>query len=59
MIQREVTIGRASDSDILYGADCPYVSNNHALIYSDGYRLILKDMSTNSFSFSKMSYIGL
>lgn len=47
MIQREVTIGRASGSDILYGADCPYVSNNHALIYSDGYRLILKDMSTN------------
>lgn len=47
MIQREVTIGRAPDSDILIGADCPYVSNNHALIYSDGYRLMLKDTSTN------------
>ena len=47
MIQREVTIGRAPGSDILFGAECPYISNNHALIYSDGYRLILKDTSTN------------
>lgn len=47
MILREVTVGRAPGSDILYGDNCPYVSNNHALIYSDGKRLILKDTSTN------------
>lgn len=47
MIPREVTIGRATDCDILYGNDCPYVSNRHALIYFDGKQLVYKDTSTN------------
>ena len=47
MIPREVTIGRAPDCDILYGNDCPYVSNRHALIYFDGKQLVYKDTSTN------------
>ena len=47
MIQREVTVGRAPDSDILYEPGCIHVSNAHAMIYSDGTRLIFKDTSTN------------
>lgn len=33
MIQREVTVGRAPDSDILYDPACGHVSNTHAVIY--------------------------
>lgn len=47
MILREVTIGRAPDSDILCGPECVYVSNRHAVIYTDGQQLMFKDMSTN------------
>lgn len=47
MILREVTIGRASDSDILCGPECVYVSNKHAVLYMDGDKLMFKDMSTN------------
>ena len=44
---REVTIGRAPDSDILYGAEYVYVSNNHAMIYSDGKQMFYQDFSSN------------
>lgn len=47
MIVREVTIGRAPDSDILYNQNCVHVSNVHAVIYSNGNQLIFKDTSTN------------
>nr|WP_302828894.1 FHA domain-containing protein [uncultured Bacteroides sp.] len=47
MIQREITIGRAPDSDILYNQNCVHVSNAHAVIYSNGNQLIFKDTSTN------------
>lgn len=47
MIQREVTVGRAPDSDILYGPECVHVSNLHGMIYSQDNQLIYKDMSTN------------
>lgn len=47
MIQREVTVGRAFDSDILYDLNCVHVSNAHAVIYSNGNQLIFKDTSTN------------
>lgn len=47
MIQREVTVGRAPDSDILYDPNCVHISNAHAVIYSNGSQLIFKDTSTN------------
>lgn len=47
MIQREVTVGRAPDSDILYDPACVHVSNTHAVIYFNGSQLIFKDSSTN------------
>lgn len=47
MIQREVTIGRAPNSDILYNHNCVHISNAHAVIYSNGNQLIFKDTSTN------------
>lgn len=47
MIQREVTVGRAPDSDILYDPGCVHVSNAHAVIYYNGSQLIFKDCSTN------------
>lgn len=47
MILREVTVGRAPDSDILCGPECVYVSSRHAVIYMDGDRLMFKDISTN------------
>lgn len=47
MIQRELTIGRAPDSDILYNQSCIHVSNAHAVIYSNENQLIFKDSSTN------------
>ena len=47
MIQREVTVGRAPDSDILYDPNCAHISNAHAVIYSNGSQLIFKDTSTN------------
>lgn len=47
MIQREVTVGRAPDSDILYDPACVHVSNAHAVIYFNGSQLIFKDSSTN------------
>ena len=47
MIPREVTVGRASDCDILYSPNQVYVSNKHALIYSNGEGLFYKDMSSN------------
>lgn len=47
MIQREVTVGRAPDSDILYDPSCVHVSNAHAVIYYNGSQLIFKDCSTN------------
>jgi hypothetical protein len=47
MTYREVTVGRAPNSDILYDQSCVYVSNTHAIISSDGSRLIFKDISTN------------
>lgn len=47
MIPREVTIGRAPDNDIQCGANCMTVSNHHALIYSNGNRLMYEDTSTN------------
>ena len=43
MIQREVTVGRAPDSDILYDLNCVHISNAHAVIYSNGSQLIFKD----------------
>lgn len=46
MIQREVTVGRAPDSDILYDPNCVHISNAHAVIYSNGSQLIFKDTST-------------
>lgn len=47
MLQREVTVGRAPDSDILYDSNCAFVSNKHALLYSDGKKIFLRDTSTN------------
>lgn len=47
MIQREVTVGRAPGSDILYDQNYVHVSNAHAIIYSDGNHLVFKDTSTN------------
>ena len=47
MLLREVTVGRAPDSDILYNQNCIHVSNAHAVIYSNGKQLIFKDTSTN------------
>lgn len=47
MLLREVTVGRAPDSDILYNQNCIHVSNAHAVIYSNGNQLIFKDTSTN------------
>lgn len=47
MILREVTVGRAPDSDILCGPECVFVSSKHAVIYMDGDRLIFRDTSTN------------
>lgn len=50
MIQREITIGRAPDSDILFSQECVHISNHHALIYVNGDQLIYRDTSTNGTS---------
>lgn len=47
MVQREVTVGRANSCDIWYEPNCVHVSNEHAIIYSDGKQLFLRDTSTN------------
>ncbi len=58
MIQREVTIGRAPDSDILFDPNCIHVSNHHALIYRSGNQLFFKDMSTNGTIINRMRIHG-
>ena len=58
MIQREVTIGRAPDSDILFDPNCIHVSNHHALIYRNGNQLFFKDMSTNGTIINRMRIHG-
>lgn len=47
MVSREITIGRAENSDIYLDPRCEYASGNHGTIYWDGYQLIFKDTSSN------------
>lgn len=44
---REVTIGRAKDSDIYLDQRCAYASSRHGTIYFDGSQMMFRDTSTN------------
>ena len=44
---REVTIGRAKDSDIYLDQRCAYASSRHGTIYYDGSQMMFRDTSTN------------
>lgn len=52
---REITIGRAKNSDIYLDPRCQYASSYHATIYMDGNQLMFKDMSTNGTMINNVS----
>ncbi len=47
MTLREITVGRAKNSDIYLDDRCIYASNNHGFFYYDGNQLMYRDNSSN------------